>query len=186
MVDYIKYISILISILIAFIWSTILILDAHACAVPGTKIYDPLIKAAVEKHWPADHHDEWCSLKAQLYAESGLRPDVCSPVGACGIAQFVPATAKEWKVDRFDPASSIEGAAAYMEWEMARWPHAPSFKCMWELALASYDWGIGHMRRAFRDNKIKVQCWNREIMKHAPLETIHYVKKIETLLIEEQ
>lgn len=60
-------------------------------------------------------------LAAQLYEESGFRPDAVSPKGAQGIAQFMPATFAVWGVDAdgnggadpFDPTDAIASAANY-------------------------------------------------------------------------
>lgn len=35
---------------------------------------------------------DWRLLKAQYYQESHLKPNAVSPVGAAGVAQFMPAT----------------------------------------------------------------------------------------------
>lgn len=52
-------------------------------------------------------------LGALLEAESGLNPDAVNG-NAVGIAQFMPGTAAEYGVDRANPDSSINGAAAYL------------------------------------------------------------------------
>ena len=61
-------------------------------------------------------------LAAQMYQESGFNPNAVSPVGAQGIAQFMPAT---WQIygmdpthahpspDVWDPADAIPSAASY-------------------------------------------------------------------------
>ncbi|PYC85490.1 peptidase P60 [Streptomyces tateyamensis] len=60
-------------------------------------------------------------LAAQLYQESGFDPGARSPVGAQGIAQFMPGTWAEYgqdgngdgRRDVWDPADAIPAAAAY-------------------------------------------------------------------------
>jgi soluble lytic murein transglycosylase-like protein len=59
-------------------------------------------------------------IAAVALQESGMNPRVCSkhprtgkPI-ACGLMQFVPGTAKEYNVQPFDPASSIDGADRYL------------------------------------------------------------------------
>ena len=47
----------------------------------------------------------------QIAQESGFRPDARSGAGAQGIAQFMPATAREYGVNTADPVSSLDGAA---------------------------------------------------------------------------
>jgi soluble lytic murein transglycosylase-like protein len=78
--------------------------------------YDKLIQAAAAKHLP-DH--DWRLLKAQYLAESRLDPSAVSPVGAQGIAQFMPGTwsdvAKELgypaDITPFDPEAAIPAGA---------------------------------------------------------------------------
>ena len=50
-------------------------------------------------------------LQAVMKEESGGNPKAVSPVGAQGAFQFMPATAKEFGVNAFDPMSSAQGAA---------------------------------------------------------------------------
>jgi cell wall-associated NlpC family hydrolase len=60
-------------------------------------------------------------LAAQLYQESGFDPDIVSPAGAVGIAQFMPGTWPSWsspkdgdgKQDPRNPADAIPAAARY-------------------------------------------------------------------------
>ena len=60
-------------------------------------------------------------LAAQLEAESSWNPQARSPVGALGIAQFMPATWRAWgrdgdgdgRVSPWDPADAIASQAAY-------------------------------------------------------------------------
>jgi len=60
-------------------------------------------------------------LAAQLYQESGFDPNIVSPVGAVGIAQFMPGTWPNWsspqdgdgKQDPRNPADAIPAAARY-------------------------------------------------------------------------
>ncbi|WP_346012521.1 bifunctional lytic transglycosylase/C40 family peptidase [Streptomyces sp. SID3343] len=60
-------------------------------------------------------------LAAQLYQESGFDPSAVSPIGAQGIAQFMPGTWPEWATDGdgdgktspWDPDDAIPAAARY-------------------------------------------------------------------------
>jgi hypothetical protein len=74
-----------------------------------------------------DHYGHSCPqlspalLAAQLYQESHFNPDAVSPVGAQGIAQFMPGTWRthgldasgDGRADPFDPHDAIASAAAY-------------------------------------------------------------------------
>ncbi|MFE4872839.1 NlpC/P60 family protein [Streptomyces sp. NPDC056682] len=67
-------------------------------------------------------------LAAQLYSESGWKPNAVSPVNAQGIAQFMPATWEthgidgngDGKRDIWDPADAIPSAASY-DCELAKY-----------------------------------------------------------------
>lgn len=84
-------------------------------------------------------------LARQLHEESRYRPEVIdgrvkSSAGAIGIAQFMPATARDFNLDPTDPFASIDAAARYM---------AQLYKITgdWAKALASYNWGVGNVTR---------------------------------------
>ena len=84
-------------------------------------------------------------LARLLYQESRYRDDIItgatkSPAGAVGIAQFMPATARQMGVDPLDPTSAIDGAARYLRQLFDQ-------TGSWANALASYNWGIGNVKR---------------------------------------
>jgi soluble lytic murein transglycosylase-like protein len=87
---------------------------------------------------------------------SGVRK---SRAGAIGIAQFMPDTAAELKVDPTDAGASIDAAGRYMRKLYDRFND-------WRLALAAYNWGQGNVARRDR-------AW--------PAETVAYVQKIATV-----
>jgi len=76
----------------------------------------------------------------QLWQESRFKKNAESPVGAKGIAQFMPATAARFGVNVNDLASSIEGWAKYMS---LLYKEFGSYK----LALAAYNAGEGNVRK---------------------------------------
>ncbi len=83
-----------------------------------------------------------------LWKESRYRPEIIdgtvrSGVGALGIAQFMPATAREElgsEAAALDPSIAIPGAARYLA---NLYRQAGS----WAGALAAYNWGIGNVTR---------------------------------------
>lgn len=84
-------------------------------------------------------------LARLLWQESRYRPEIISgalrsPAGAVGIAQFMPATAREWGVIATDAGSSIAGAGRYLAWLYRK-------TGAWSLALAAYNWGVGNVQR---------------------------------------
>jgi hypothetical protein len=78
-------------------------------------------------------------LTRLIWQESSFRPHVVSPVGAQGIAQFMPGTAKErGLVDPFDPEQAIPKAAEFIA-HLAR-----QFGNL-GLAAAAYNGGPGRV-----------------------------------------
>lgn len=109
-------------------------------------------------------------LHRLIKTESSFRQDVidgsrASPVGALGIAQFMPATAREWGINPLDPLSAISGAGRYLAW-LARY-----FKGDWQKAVASYNWGIGNVAKA-------ATKYGTAWATYAPPETRSYLLKV--------
>ena len=72
---------------------------------------------------------------AQIYAESNFNPFAQSPMGAQGIAQFMPGTARGYGLSNpFDPDESIDAQAQLMHDLLERFAAVP-------LALAAYNAG---------------------------------------------
>lgn len=89
-------------------------------------------------------------LARLLYQECRYRADIISgattsPAGAQGIAQFMPATAREMGIDPLDPAQAIPAAARYLAQQYRRFG-------TWTQALAAYNWGAGNVSRKGLDN----------------------------------
>ena len=76
-------------------------------------------------------------LRALIWKESGFDPYAESPMGALGIAQFMPATAASFGIDPMDPYQSIDAAAKYIRNELDH------FGGSTEKALAAYNAGRG-------------------------------------------
>lgn len=82
-------------------------------------------------------------LARLLYQESRYRPEVIdgrvtSSAGALGIAQFMPATARDFGIDPRDPWQSIDAAGRYLAQLYRRFGN-------WREALAAYNWGQGNV-----------------------------------------
>lgn len=126
---------------------------AFAARFPDT--YDREIEAAARRYWPGV---PWRLWKAQLWQESRLRPDARSPVGAQGIAQFMPATWAEitramgWtNVSPLLAGPAIEAGAFYMARLRRHWiQQGAGIDDTQRLAQASYNAGQGSIRRAAR------------------------------------
>lgn len=78
--------------------------------------------------------------KESSYLTSIITGERKSPVGALGIAQFMPATAKELGINPLDPAQAIPGAARYLA-------GLKRSLGTWDKAVAAYNWGIGNVQR---------------------------------------
>lgn len=114
--------------------------------------YDAEIQKAAKLYLPGWRWEWW---KAQLYQESRLDPSAVSPVGARGLAQFMPGT---WRDEagrlgfgHLSPHAaepSILAGAAYMARLRAQWRAERPESDRRELAQASYNAGLGNILRA--------------------------------------
>ncbi len=106
---------------------------------PGTSScpeeLEPLVARAAEKYGidPA-------VIKAIMYVESGFRQDAVSRVGAQGLMQLMPGTARVLGVDPLNPAQNIDGGARYLRQQIDRFGSL-------ELAIAAYNAGPGSVIR---------------------------------------
>lgn len=75
-----------------------------------------------------------------IQKESNWRADAESPDGAYGLAQLMPATARELRVDRTNPHENLEGGARYLRQQYDHFRN-------WRLALASYNAGPGAVQK---------------------------------------
>ncbi|WP_036187405.1 transporter substrate-binding domain-containing protein [Marinimicrobium agarilyticum] len=94
---------------------------------------------------------DWRLILAQMYQESEFDPEAVSWVGAEGLMQVMPRTAKELGLYPLDnPRVSVHAGVKYMEWLRYRFPdRLPVEQQMW-FSLAAYNAGVGHVRDARR------------------------------------
>lgn len=97
--------------------------------------YDAYIMASATRHGVDPG-----LMKAMMHTESAFNANARSPVGAQGLMQLMPATARRFKVGNpWNPAENIEGSAKYIAWLMRR------FNNNVEFAVAGYNAGEGNV-----------------------------------------
>lgn len=101
----------------------------------------PAYAAAVEQ-LAAAHHISPALLEALVWQESRWRAGARSRVGAIGLAQLMPGTARDLGVNPHDPNANLAGGARYLRQQLDR------FGGDIELALAAYNAGPGRVQRA--------------------------------------
>jgi membrane-bound lytic murein transglycosylase D len=112
--------------------------------------------------------------------ESSFNPMAYSRSHASGLWQFIPATGKRfnleqnwWQDQRRDVVASTGAALDYLQaiYDM----HGD-----WHLALASYNWGEGAVKRAIEKNNARGLPTDYPSL-NMPNETRHYVPKLQAL-----
>lgn len=90
----------------------------------------------------ARHNLDPALLEALVWQESRWRTQAVSPVGARGLTQLMPATARELGVDADDPLANLEGGARYLRQQL------DAFQGDLVKALAAYNAGAKRVQRA--------------------------------------
>jgi membrane-bound lytic murein transglycosylase D len=111
-------------------------------------------------------------------AESSFNPSARSPVGAKGLFQFMPETAKSLGLSTFlpdertHPEKSARAAARYLKNLHAKFGN-------WALVLAAYNAGEGRVSRTLVKHKAQTYTAIAEAL---PAETRMYVPKVCALI----
>lgn len=99
--------------------------------------FDHIIQQAAQTHGVSAG-----LIKAVMHTESGFNVHARSPVGAQGLMQLMPATAKRFNVSNaYDPQQNIMAGAKYLAWLLKR------FNGNTSLALAGYNAGEGNVQK---------------------------------------
>ncbi|MDN5203577.1 transglycosylase SLT domain-containing protein [Fulvivirgaceae bacterium BMA10] len=149
--------------------------DYSRAMLEKKNLYFPLFEKYLRKY------DLPQELKYLSIIESGLNPRALSRVGAGGLWQFMPRTARQdykmkldWYIDeRFDPEKSTEAACRYLKFLY-------NYFGDWELALAAYNTGPGNVRRALRRSGYKKTFW--EAYRYFPRDTRSYVPQFVAIM----
>lgn len=112
------------------------------------------------------------------FVESAFNPTALSRSQASGLWQFIPSTGRHynleqdwWRDMRRDPIASTNAALDYLT-------YLYEFQGDWYLALASYNWGEGSVRRALERNGKQGLALDYRSLK-MPDETRNYVPKLQ-------
>ena len=130
-------------------------------AVPHTEVCEALASAAANNDLPTPF------LIRLIWQESGFNQNAVSPVGAQGVAQFMPSTAVErGLLDPFNPLQAVRASARFLR------------------DLVEQFGNIGFAAAAYNAGPGRVQAW---LNKRAtlPTETRNYVERITGLKPEQ-
>ncbi|HEY0487232.1 MAG TPA: transglycosylase SLT domain-containing protein [Mycobacteriales bacterium] len=115
--------------------------DAASLARPAMSGSLPAVPYASTFAAAAQRHGVPAALLAAVAkVESNYNPKAVSSAGAQGLMQFMPATARDYGINPFDPAQAIDGAARKLAADLK------SFGSV-SLALAAYNAGAGAVRK---------------------------------------
>lgn len=109
------------------------------------------------------HQFDWRLITAQMYQESRFNPKARSHVGARGLMQVMPRTAKElgYKLP-FSAQSGIEAGVTYLAWSRDRFETTLLPQDRLWFSLAAYNAGAGHVfdaRRLAEQEGLNPDIW---------------------------
>ena len=99
-------------------------------------------------------------LKALSMHESGGDPNIISPVGAIGLGQFMPDTARELGIDPYDPRQAIHGMVLYLK------PLFDKYGNDYRRILSAYNAGEGNMDRAIDEDWSETRNHYEKVMEN--------------------
>jgi membrane-bound lytic murein transglycosylase MltF len=160
----------------------------NATSAADMKRFDELSKYF--KKYAEEYKFEWLLLVAQGYQESGLDQSTRSPVGAIGVMQVMPTTAKDRNVNIADihlVEPNIKAGAKYMRFLVNQYFDEPGIDNVNRhlFAFAAYNGGpnrIARLRREARERGLDADKWfnNVELLAAEQIgrETVQYVSNI--------
>ncbi len=106
-------------------------------------VYDHIFKQyAIQCGW------DWRLMAAQAYQESSFDPQAVSYMGAMGLMQLMPSTAKDVGVsqsDVFNPSNNVQGATKVINKLNKRYASITNTDERLNFILAAYNAGSGHL-----------------------------------------
>ncbi|WP_193161101.1 transporter substrate-binding domain-containing protein [Microbulbifer hainanensis] len=116
----------------------------EARIIPGADLspFDALVK-----DYATRYQFDWRLVTAQMWQESSFNPRAVSPVGAQGLLQVMPNTAKDMGIPPplFEPERGIRAGVKYLRWVRNRFPAGTKLDEKLWFTLASYNAGLGHL-----------------------------------------
>lgn len=126
----------------------------------------PLVTEVLASHWPefAAKHDGVRWVLAQIQVESAGKSNAVSSVGAVGLLQLMPATAKEMGLslgaakpghlshsdDRLDPRKNLQAGVGYLRKQYEKFPEIQLHFERLRWAFAAYNGGRGYCNAALK------------------------------------
>jgi soluble lytic murein transglycosylase-like protein len=87
-------------------------------------------------------------LAGLIATESSFNPNAVSPVGAQGLGQLMPPTARDLGVENaFDPGQNIRGTSKYIAWLYK------NSEYNWDYTFGSYLAGIGTVKKRLKNGQ---------------------------------
>jgi len=140
------------------------------------------------KTYAAKYDFDWLLMAAQGYQESQLDQACRSSVGAIGVMQVLPSTAKQMDCGNIDVASNnIHAGIKYMAWLRENFFNEPELKRgpKVDFTLAAYNAGPGRIRQLRERAKaegLDPNLWFDNVeqiaMQEIGIETVRYVRNI--------
>lgn len=116
----------------------------------------------------SEHGLDFLFVLAVIEAESGFDPDATSPVGAMGLMQIMPSTAKKFGAkDPYDPEQNVHAGCALLSRLFERYDQDTA------LVLAAYSAGDVHVQKAGGVPSFSVKYIARVIRAHARIKALY-------------